>query len=300
MTVKPSNNGNSDQPHVNTSLSLLACQVLIPEVTNQPQRDQHLQRSARLVTDKLKTQSTDLVVLPELSTIDYSRQCFEQLDQLAETDHGASFQCWSAVAKANQCAVVYGFPRRKGNGFTISSAAVSAGGELIGIYDKIHLAQFGDSMEKEYFNLSGRQLLVFDIAGFRIAPIICYDIRFPELCRELVLNHQVDLILHVGAYARDESFYSWHAFATTRAVENQCFLLSLNRASPHFGQSVFCYPWIDQDSPPISFSNDKEEFRHLVIDKSRLTEARENFTFLKDRLNDYALPITEKSKQETG
>jgi len=269
---------------------MLACQISIPEMTNRLQRDQHLQRSARLVTEKLTQQSADLVVLPELSTIDYSRQSFEQLDELAESDHGPSFDCWSQVAKANNCNVVYGFPRRVKDGFTISSAVVSAKGILIGIYDKIHLAQFGDSMEKEYFNIAGRQLLVFDVAGFRIAPIICYDIRFPELCRELIVNHQVDLILHVGAYARDDSFYSWHAFATTRAVENQCFLLSLNRAGSHFGHSIFCDPWIDQNNPPELFNDEKEECRALTLDKAKLVDARANFTFLKDRLSHYALP----------
>lgn len=277
--------------NANKNISMLACQISIPETTSQLQRDQHLENCARLVSEQLNQQSTDLVVLPELSTIDYSRSCFEQLDELAEPDHGASFTCWSAVAKTNNCTVVYGFPRRVANGFTISSGVVTANGELAGIYDKIHLAQFGDSMEKEYFNVAGRKLMVFDVAGFRIAPIICYDIRFPELCRELVLNHQVDLILHVGAYARDESFYSWHAFATTRAVENQCFFLSLNRAGPHFGHSVFCNPWIDQNNPPIEFSDISEEFRHLMLDKGKLVEAREHFTFLKDRVNDYALPI---------
>jgi len=289
MTENYSNNGNTDQSKINTSLSMLACQISIPEMTSQLQRDQHLERSALLVTEKLEQQSTDLVVLPELSTIDYSRQCFEQLDELAEPDHGPSFHCWSTVAKANHCNVVYGFPRRVKDGFSISSAVVSANGELTGIYDKIHLAQFGDSMEKEYFNAAGRQLLVFDVAGFRIAPIICYDIRFPELCRELVVNHQVDLILHVGAYARDESFYSWHAFVTTRAVENQCFFLSLNRAGAHFGHSVFCKPWIDQNNPPVLFSEHKEECRAITLDKTKLVEARANFTFLEDRLSNYAL-----------
>jgi len=269
---------------------MLACQISIPETSSQQQRDQHLQRSARLVTKKLEQHSTDLVVLPELSTINYSRQSFEQLDELAESDHGPSFKNWSAVAKANQCCIVYGFPRRADNGFCISSGVVSANGELKGIYDKIHLAQFGDSMEKEYFSVAGRQLLVFDVAGFRVAPIICYDIRFPELCRELVLRHHVDLILHVGAYARDDSFYSWHAFATSRAVENQCYFLSLNRAGPHFGRSIFCDPWIDQNNPPVLFSDKDEECLALTLNKTKLFEARAKFTFLEDRLDNYALP----------
>lgn len=290
MTEKSSNKVNTGQTHVNKSLKMLACQISIPEMTNQLQRDQHLERSARLVTAKLEQQTTDIVVLPELSTIDYSRQCFEQLNELAESDHGPSFHCWSEVAKANHCNVVYGFPRRVEDGFTISSGVVSANGKLAGIYDKIHLAQFGDSMEKEYFNAAGNQLLVFDIAGFRIAPIICYDIRFPELCRELVIRHQVDLVLHVGAYARDASFYSWHAFATTRAVENQCFFLSLNRAGVQFGHSVFCDPWVDQNNPPKVFSDDKEECRRFRLDKAKLIEARTSFTFLEDRLTNYAFP----------
>jgi len=291
MARKSLNKDATDRSLINKNVRMLACQITVPETTNQQQRDQHLERCARLVEEQLEQQKTDLVVLPELSTIDYSRACFEQLNQLAEPDRGASFSCWSEIAKSNQCAVVYGFPRRVDEGFTISTGVVSANGELEGIYDKVHLAQFGDSMEKEYFSVAGRQLLVFDIAGFRIAPIICYDIRFPELCRELVLNHQVDLILHVGAYARDESFYSWHAFTTTRAVENQCFFLSLNRAGAHFGHSVFCDPWIHQNNPPIAFKSNEEECRHFSLDKNKLIEARQNFTFLGDRLSDYALPL---------
>lgn len=275
-----------------TTLSLLACQISIPETASRKQRDEHLERSSELVRSQLQlSQKTDLVVLPELSTIDYSRQSFDALIDLVETDHGPSFDCWSAVARENQCAIVYGFPRRVNNGFRISSAVVSANGELEGIYDKIHLAQFGDSMEKEYFNSAGQQLLVFNIAGFRVATIICYDIRFPELCRQLVLQHKVDLILHVGAYARDSSFYSWHAFATTRAVENQCFFLSLNRAGAHFGHSIFCEPWIDESHPPTLFSEHEEECRRFVLSMDTLDKARIDYSFLSDRLNGYDLPI---------
>jgi len=275
---------------MNETIKLLACQIAIPDTTNAQQRDQHLERSANLVNGALQSQAIDLVVLPELSSIDYSRASFESLNELAETEYGPSFDCWSQVARKHNSAVVYGFPRRVNNGFRISSAVVSADGELIGIYDKIHLAQFGDSMEKDYFSSAGRQLLVFTVKGIRIAPIICYDIRFPELCRELVLRHQVDLILHVGAYAKDASFYSWHAFATTRAVENQCFFLSLNRAGAHFGHSVYCEPWVDQSNPPKLFNDDTEELRVIEVDRRTLNEARSTFTFLEDRLNSYDLP----------
>jgi len=113
----------------------------------------------------------------------------------------------------------------------------------------------------------------------------------PSYVMTSATKHQVDLILHVGAYARDESFDSWHAFATTRAMENQCFFLSLNRAGKHFGHSVFCGPWGDQNHSPETFSENGEELRHLLLDKKTLVETRDKFRFLSDRLDDYNLPL---------
>lgn len=275
-------------------------------MTSVIERDDHLARSAAKVQQSLRQQQTlhptthvDLVVLPELSSIDYSREAFERLDVLAEEDDGPSFQTWREVAKNHQCFVLYGFARRidngngsgNGAGHRIATAAVSPEGSLVGIYDKLHLAQFGDSMEKEYFDSRGEQLLVFDVNGFRVAPIICYDIRMPELCRTLALEHRVDLITHVGAYARDRSFYSWHAFATTRAVENQLYFLSLNRAGEHFGHSVFCPPWIDEKNTPETFDEHVEECRVFTLTRKTIDAARRDYTFLDDRLPDYALPV---------
>ena len=135
-------------------------------------------------------------------------------------------------------------------------------------------------------------MLILEIGGVRIAPIICYDIRIPELTRTLCQDHGVQLILHCGAYARDESFFSWHHFAVTRAMENQCFLASINRAGPDFGNSIFCPPWVDETRPPVVFGIE-EEFRCFDIDLNDLNTVRSNYPFIADRLPDYrALPVT--------
>ncbi len=278
------------QPSAN-NLSLLACQIAVPSMQSAEQRDEHLRRTKHLIEQQLTTQPSDVVVLPELSSLDYSRKCFEQLAQVAEHDTGASFQCWRLLARDHQCFVVYGFARKVADQYQICTAVVSPAGELVAVYEKLHLAQFGDSMEKEYFNSAGSGLVVFEVNGIRLAPIICYDIRFPELCRELVLHKQVDVILHVGAYARDPSFYSWHAFTQTRAVENQCYVLSLNRAGAHFGSSLFCGPWVDEQHPPLQFDSAAEQFQQLIVSKDTIGSVRQDFTFLDDRLNDYNLPV---------
>ena len=273
-----------------TTLRILACQIDVPCITNSAERDAHLRTSAVKVRTELAKTEVDLVALPELSSIDYARETFANLADIAEPLDGPSFECWRQVAMEFGVYVSFGFARQEGEKYYISNAVIAPSGDLVGHFDKLHLAQFGASMEKEYFR-GGDHVFVYDIKGFTIAPIICYDIRIPELTRTLVIDHQADLILHSGAYYRDESFHTWHSFTTTRALENQVFFLSLNRAGDKYGNSVMSWPWMDENRRPVSFEKHAEDFRVLTLVKSELTAARENYSFLADRFGDYgALP----------
>lgn len=273
------------------SLKLLACQINVPAMHSSAMQSQHLRRTTSLVDGILTGDRVDLVVLPELSSLDYSRKAFAELALLAEPAEGCSFAAWREIAIAHRCWVVYGFANKTNRGCSIATAVVNPEGVLAGIYHKLHLAQFGDSMEKEFFCAGQQQLLLIEINDFRIAPIICYDIRAPELCRTLVLEHHADFILHTGAYARDPSFYSWHAFAMTRAIENQVYLLSLNRAGEHFGHSIFCKPWSDEKNTPYTFDEHREHCEILTLEKSSIDTARSRYTFLDDKLASYDLPV---------
>lgn len=281
--------GQTGRMNAQDTLRLLACQIEIPPTTSAAARDQHLADTATKLRKHLSDETTDIVVLPELSSIDYSREAFDQLDEISEPLDGVSFQTWAAIAAEFGTFVSYSFARRDETGTYISIAVVTPEGKLAGHYDKLHLCQYGASMEKEYFQ-AGHQLFTFQIKGFTLSPIICYDIRFPELARTLVLKHGVDVILHCGAYYRDPSFPTWHAFATTRAIENQCFLLSLNRSGQTYGNSLFCYPWMDENQEPQRFAEHAEDFRHIAIERHRLRDARTTYTFLQDKWDSYDLP----------
>lgn len=267
-------------------MQLLACQIDIPPTPDPAARDAHLDQVAAKLSAALEEAPADLVVLPELSAIEYSRAAFGRLESLVEDLHGPSFERFREIARRFDVAVVYGFPRRGEAGYHICQAAVGPNGDLIGSYDKLHLAQYGASMEKEYFRRGARSFS-FAFRGLKFAPIICYDIRFPELCRALVLEQGVDVILHCGAYARDRSFYSWHHFVVSRALENQVFFLSLNRAGADFGQSIFCPPWIDETAPPLVFPEQDEAFLRCKVDPARITAVRSEYSFLADRLAAY-------------
>lgn len=273
------------------TMTLLGCQIDIPTMTSLRERDAHLAVMAAKIRQQLSHHHADLVVLPELSSIDYARATFDCLDEIAEPLNGASFEIWRDVACEYNVFISYSFARQDQNGYFICVAVVNPDGKLVGHYDKLHLAHYGASMEKDYFK-RGSHLFTFTVKEFCLAPIICYDIRMPELTRTLVVNHGVDVILHSGAYFRDPSFQSWHAFATTRALENQVFFMSLNRAGKDYGNSLFCWPWMDDTITPVRFAEIQEDFRFVTINKGMMHDARREYAFLKDRLDDYGLALT--------
>jgi omega-amidase len=268
-------------------LKLLACQVLVPPVTRHDEKLAHIQCMIGKIDKIVSESSVDIVVLPELCTIDYSRETFSRLPELAEPIEGPTAELFSNLARRHHVHVVFGMPRAESDSYYISQVVIGPDGAIKGYYDKIHVAQFGASMEKEFFE-RGRHLLAFDVKGYRIAPIICYDIRVPELTRTLCMTNGAELILHCGAYARDESFYSWHHFSVTRAMENMVHFLSLNRAGSFYGSSIFCRPWMDENQSEIVLSNE-ETFRVFSVDKAELENARATYPFLKDRLDNYGL-----------
>jgi nitrilase len=256
------------------ALTVLACQVSVPPVQTPSDRDAHV----RALCDRIRqyldgTDTVDLIVLPELCTMEYSAGAFSHLDSLAEPIDGPSTQAFSQLAQESGAMV---------RGFAISQLIIDGAGQMVECYDKMHLCHYGASTEKDYFQ-AGERIVFVDLKGWRIAPIICYDIRIPELSRALAVDYDVNLLLHCGAYFRDESFSSWHSFVITRAMENQVYFLSLNRAGADYGGSIFCPPWMDDDQPVQYFETHDEDFRHLELDPALLLDVRSRYTFLKDR-----------------
>ena len=270
-------------------LRLLACQVAIPDVVRAGDRNRHVVSVCERISNSLaESGPVDLIVLPELCTMTYSREAFEMLDDLAEPLDGPSVTRFGELARAESAMVVFGLARRTDTGFRISQVILSETGKVVSCYDKMHLCQYGASCEKEFFE-RGERMAVIDLKGWKIAPLICYDIRIPEMTRALVLEHHADLLLHCGAYFRDESFATWHSFATTRAMENQTYLLSLNRAGSYYGESLFCSPWMDENHPAVAFAEHTEQFRIFELDPDLPAETRSMYTFLKDRHPKYSL-----------
>lgn len=116
-------------------------------------------------------------------------------------------------------------------------------------YDKIHLFGFeqGDERyDESLFIEAGDVLQAVDTPFGRMALSICYDLRFPELYRQL---GEIDLILMPAAFTETTGRAHWEILLRARAIENQCYVLAAGQGGQHengrltHGNSMVVDPW---------------------------------------------------------
>jgi nitrilase len=266
-------------------MRVMASQIDASGVRTAGDRDAHIRRVCHALRSECAEGQTELILLPELSSMEYSSEAFENLHELAEPLDGPSFEAFSSLARELGASIAYGFPRVENGSYYISHAVTGPGGQRLCHYDKLHIVGFGQADEKNFFR-RGSRACVLEIGGLRLGLIICYDFRFQEYIRHLVRTQCLDVVLHPSAFTRDGSFSSWHHFAITRALENQVYFLSVNRAGRQWGRSILCPPWMDGKRGPHVLG-EGEEFREFNVDRAELASVRGKYPFMDDMLDDY-------------
>lgn len=169
----------------------------------------------------------DLVVLPEngfhLGGNVEMREAALRLDS-APLHHLANLARETATP-----VLLGGFKRLCEDGVIRNSAVLyDDRGELVAIYDKIHLFDAriaGQSFEASSVEKAGNQPLIVDLNGVRIGVTICYDVRFPELYRRLALSG-AEVLLVPAAFTQTTGAAHWHTLLRARAIENAGFVVA--------------------------------------------------------------------------
>jgi nitrilase len=270
-------------------ITVAGCQI--------PQNFGNREVNIRTAMDAIRaTPGHDIYVLPELSSSGYDEIVFNQLEDLAEDWGGPSFEAFSRLSRDLGCYICYSFPRRRSSDeFTIAAAVVGPAGGIEAKYDKWHVCSTGECCEKRFFKNGKRSLEVFDVLGVRVGLCICYDIRFPELTRYLAVDKEISLLLHPGGWPRDQGFFTWHTFVTTRAVENTIYIMSTNWAGLNNGRTVFCPPFVDGDKACLSKLKSKPDVLIGTVDMAHLESEREKYPYLKDRNQDMYAWLAERT-----
>lgn len=144
-------------------------------------------------------------------------------------------------------------------------------------YDKRHLFTMGE--EPAHFT-AGKERILIDYLGWKILPLICYDLRFPVFSRNDI---GYDILIYVANWPEKRAHH-WNSLLQARAIENQSYVLACNRigldghVNSHSGDSSI----IDYKGEILAKGANETVVLEAVISHSELTEAREKFPVLAD------------------
>lgn len=213
----------------------------------------------------------DVLVLPEMWSTGYFPA---PIKDYADIDGRETNEQLSQLAKLYHVNIVGGsVPVLHGDTVTNTCMIFNRSGEHITSYSKTHL--FSYAKENKHFT-AGEKLITFQLDNCKCGVLICYDIRFPELCRSLVLGG-IDLLFLPAAWPLERS-YHWNTLTRARAIENQIYVAAVNSC----GESAIIDPWGNPLSTATPQSG-KAEIISADIDLQKITEIRSTINVFNDR-----------------
>lgn len=177
-------------------------------VANRVKIDEWLQKA---------NQNIDVVFLPEMFTTGFSMN----VSELAEPMEGDTVLWMKKCSSEHQLALCGSLIIKENDRYFNRLLFVEPSGE-VHFYNKRHLFTMGN--EENHFQ-KGTERLIVNYKGWRICPLICYDLRFPVWSRNL---NEYDILVYSANWpqARTEV---WSTLLKARAIENQCYVVGANR-----------------------------------------------------------------------
>ena len=225
---------------------------------------------------KAALESCDIIVFPEMFNTGFSMN----IPAVAEDEEGETSLLLSALAKKYGLNVIAGYAVKAKGLKKLKNLAVAfdRSGSVMARYAKMH--PFSFAKENKYFS-AGNTRIIFYIEGVPVSVFICYDLRFPEIFRDIAKGVQAIFVLANWPDSRKDH---WETLLKARAIENQCFVIGVNRTGKD-GNDIR-YPGASHVFDPlgkdICAGNSREQLITCEIDPEEVIRVRSRFPFLDD------------------
>lgn len=229
-----------------------------------------------LFSEEIKkiSEDVDLIILPEMFTTGFSMNA----ENLAEETEAETLKWLKENAKDKSSAITGSVIITENGNYYNRLFFVYPDGNYE-LYDKRHT--FTLAKEDQTYT-GGTKKLIVDYKGWKICPLICYDLRFPVWSRN---TEDYDLLIYVANWPK-KRVNAWDALLKARAIENMSYCVGVNRTGEdgdgyiYNGHSIAYDPLGEE----ITELNREDEFiAEFSIEKSRLKETRDKLKFLQDR-----------------
>jgi omega-amidase len=229
---------------------------------------------ARAIAQQARAAGADLLVLPEMCASGFTMLA----DKYAEPPNGPSTRALSAIAKDHRLWIIAGLSMRRDGRYLNSALAFAPDGSLVATYDKQRL--FGYAKEATIYS-AGTEPCVIQIGGLSLALFICFDLRFPELFQAVAPEVDACVVIANWPSARQRH---WEVLTQARAIENQCYVVAVNRIGEgdgleYKGGSVIFDAWGERCDKPAANSS----LRIGAISRSMVSSVREKFPLIEDK-----------------
>jgi omega-amidase len=224
---------------------------------------------------------TDVVVLCEMFTTGFSMQA-DRIAEKHDAEHMHTLN-WMRVWAKKLDAVITGSVSVNEDGTHYNRLYWVLPDGRINTYDKRHTFTFAGE-DKHY--AKGYSRIVEEWRGWRICPLICYDLRFPVWSRNILVDDEpaYDVLLYVANWPEVRRA-PWQKLLLARAIENQCYVCAVNRVGSDANGNVY-----SGDSAAIDprgdymahFTDGKEHVHTAVCSRAALDDFREKFPVLRD------------------
>jgi predicted amidohydrolase len=240
-------------------------------------------RKMRDFSARAKKDGADLIVFPEASDTGYSLPVIRE--KAKPWTEGAVPEL-QKMAKELSIAIVAGVSERDGDAIYNSQVFILPEGKLVASYRKTHLFVLAPSDESSCYT-PGDKFVSVAAGPIIFGLTICYDIRFPEVCRALALEHGANVLLVSSAWPLPRVEHL-RALAIARAIENQSYLVLSNRTGVDAGVTCCGTSAIIDPSGVVlaSASGDREELLIADISPEAIAAVRERMPVFAHRRTD--------------
>lgn len=252
--------------------------------------DQNLARAGTLLADAA-TDGCRLAVLPENFAL-MPKHGRDKASVAEPVGEGPIQAFLAETARQHQIWIIGGsIPLASGDSRRVFGGCpvIDDTGETRAMYRKIHLfdvdlADAGESYRESRSMVAGDELMVVDTPAGRLGLTICYDVRFPELFRDLV-SRGATYFTVPAAFTETTGKAHWHVLLRARAIENLAYVIAPGQAGTHpdkratYGHSLIVDPW----GAVLSELADGEGFVAADIDPEYVRRLRTQFPALSNR-----------------
>jgi predicted amidohydrolase len=223
-------------------------------------------------------EKTEIVVLPEMFSTGFQMSP----ENFAEKPDGPTIG-WMKEIAASKKIILTGSIIIEDDGKFFNRLIWMLPNGQFSYYDKRHRFAFAGEDQKYS---AGNKRLIASVKGWKINLLICYDLRFPVWCRQSANDKQTtefDIMLIVANWPERRN-HAWKSLLTARAIENQSFVVGLNRIGEdgtglyHSGDSMIVNPL----GETLYHQAHQEDIFTFTFEKGKLSEIREKFPFWKD------------------